>query len=248
VFTIPNTLLVETPLPFCILSPQHLAQEHRRSKLDTIKSGTCAIVGEDEVELQWANRWYKKTIEISKPNNIPIMQSASGFSRYKAFAANVKTKDREITCFDAHMIPDDESVGPHANNNNHEPTASVFQPAPTGETVAPSTPVVASPGTSNEPHVIETFERLEEGLPQQEYEQLESRLDNPTHELHRWHYKLGHESFRHLQWMAKARILPKHLSNCRVPKCSACYYGKASWRPWREKGVENKNKPPHQVR
>jgi hypothetical protein len=55
VFTILNTLLVETPLPFCILSPQHLAQEHRRSKLDTIKSRTCTIVGEDEVELQWAN-------------------------------------------------------------------------------------------------------------------------------------------------------------------------------------------------
>jgi hypothetical protein len=42
--------------------------------------------------------------------------------------------------------------------------------------------------------------------------------------------------------MAKAGILPKHLSNCQVPKCSACYYGKASRRPWREKGVENKNK------
>jgi hypothetical protein len=41
--------------------------------------------------------------------------------------------------------------------------------------------------------------------------------------------------------MAKSGILPKHLAACRVPKCAACYYGKASRRPWREKGVDNKN-------
>jgi hypothetical protein len=114
----------------------------------------------------------KKTIVISKRNNIPIMQSAPGYSRYKTFAANVEPEDEEITCFDAHIIPDDESVGPHANNDNHKRTVSIFQPAPTGETVAPSTPVVVSPGTANEPHVIETFEQLEAGLPQQEYEHI----------------------------------------------------------------------------
>jgi hypothetical protein len=187
VFTIPNTLLVGTPLPFHILSPQHLAQEHRRSKLDTLKSGTRALVREDEVELQWSDCRYKKTIKISKRNNIPIMQSASGFSRYKAFAANMEAEDREITCFDAHIIPDDESVAPYTNNNDHEVAKSVFPPTTMGETMVPPTTVPGSAGPANGPHVIETFEHFEAGLPQQEYEQLESRLDNPTHELLQWH-------------------------------------------------------------
>jgi hypothetical protein len=33
------------------------------------------------------------------------------------------------------------------------------------------------------PHLIETFEQFEAVIPQQEYEQAESKLDNPTHEL-----------------------------------------------------------------
>jgi hypothetical protein len=50
-----------------------------------------------------------------------------------------------------------------------------------------------------EPHHIETFEEFEAGLLQQDYEQTESQLDNPTHELLWWHHKLGHEPFHHLQ-------------------------------------------------
>jgi hypothetical protein len=44
VFNIPNTLLMEEPLLFHIFSPQHLSQEHRKSKLNSMKSGTRAIV------------------------------------------------------------------------------------------------------------------------------------------------------------------------------------------------------------
>jgi hypothetical protein len=110
VFKIPNTLVVKTLLQFCILSPQHLSQEHCKSKVDTKKSGTQAIVGDDEVVLQWANCQFNKTIQINKRNNIPIMQSASGFWRYKSFVSNIEAKDREITCFDTHIIPDNESL------------------------------------------------------------------------------------------------------------------------------------------
>jgi hypothetical protein len=93
-----------------------------------------------------------------------------------------------------------------------------------------------------EPHLIETVEEFKEGLPRQEYEQTESQLDNPTHELLQWHYKWGHEPFHHIQWMAISGVIPHRLANCRVPQCAACYYGKASRQPWREKGLANKNK------
>jgi hypothetical protein len=112
VFKIPNTLLVEALLPFRILLPQHLSQEHRKSKVDMMKSGTRAIVGDNEVVLQWANRQFKKTVPINKRNNIPIMQSASGFRRYKSFAASIEARDTEITCFDARLMSDDKSLAP----------------------------------------------------------------------------------------------------------------------------------------
>jgi hypothetical protein len=191
VFKIPNTLLVETLLPFRILSPQHLSQEHRKSKVDTMKSGTRAIVGDNEVVLQCANCQFKKTIPINKRNNIPIMQSASGFCRYKSFASSIEADDREITCFDTHIIPDNKSLVPEHSKEDiiftmdQNPSATT-RSTPTFETLMDtSTPMVAAPmGQSTDPstgpHAIETFEV---GLPQQDYEQVESKPYNPTHEL-----------------------------------------------------------------
>jgi hypothetical protein len=42
----------------------------------------------------------------------------------------------------------------------------------------------------NQSHLIEDFEAFEANLPQQDYEQEESQLDNPTHELLHWRYNL----------------------------------------------------------
>ncbi len=47
-----------------------------------------------------------------------------------------------------------------------------------------------------------------------------------------WHYKLRHTSFKTMQHMAKLALIPKKLKNCRVPKCSACIYGKQTRHPW----------------
>ena len=47
--------------------------------------------------------------------------------------------------------------------------------------------------------------------------------------------------FAKLQMMAKAGILPKRLAKCNVPVCSACMYGKATWRPWRDKPKAGSN-------
>lgn len=49
------------------------------------------------------------------------------------------------------------------------------------------------------------------------------------------HHQFGHISMRKLQEMAKQGILPRQLSKCRVPTCSACLYAKATKRPWRSK-------------
>jgi hypothetical protein len=75
-----------------------------------MNSGTRVIIGDEEVELQWGDRQFSKTIKISKLNNIPIMQSAPGFQRFKTFTANISQEDQHIACFDAHIIPDNESM------------------------------------------------------------------------------------------------------------------------------------------
>jgi hypothetical protein len=65
--------------------------------------------------------------------------------------------------------------------------------------------------TNNHPHVIDFLEG--DGkfcLPTvEEAEDDESKLDNPTHELLLYHYRLAHEPFKNLQQMAQDSILPK---------------------------------------
>jgi hypothetical protein len=72
-----------------------------------MKLGTRVIIGDEEVQLQWGDRRFIKTIKLSKANNIPIMQSAPGFHRFKAFTAKI---NHHIACFDTHIIPDNESM------------------------------------------------------------------------------------------------------------------------------------------
>jgi hypothetical protein len=119
------------------------------------------------------------------------MQSSPGFSKYKSFAAKINTKDKQIACFDVHIIPDDESFAPV---NNYKDNLSE---AEEGNQIPSATTIVLEPTDEErlvEPNIIEAFEKFEAGLPQ-DHEQVESELDNLTHELLCWHYNLGHESF-----------------------------------------------------
>jgi hypothetical protein len=178
------------------------------------------------------------------------MQSAPGFQQFKAFTANINQEDKHIACFDAHIIPDDESLvqGDHipeeeegfnqcASSHTSRDEASTLNNRVNTQEIG-----TLPKADKNQPNLIESFEEFQDILPQRDYEQEESKLDNPTHKLLCRHYKLGHESFSHLQWMAQSGVLPQRLATCRVPQCTACYYGKASQRPWREKGSAYRNK------
>ena len=55
-------------------------------------------------------------------------------------------------------------------------------------------------------------------------------------ELLKWHYKLGHIGFKHLQWLIRNNRIPvsgnaKLIASCDLPKCAACEFGKAHRRP-----------------
>jgi hypothetical protein len=55
------------------------------------------------------------------------MKSSSG---YKLFAANIEAKDSEITCFDAHIIPDDESLELTHNKDDNLSEGGGREPEP----------------------------------------------------------------------------------------------------------------------
>jgi hypothetical protein len=62
---------------------------------------------------------------------------------------------------------------------------------------------------------------------------------NDLAELLAIHHQFGHISMRKIQEMAKQGILPRRLSKCWIPTCSACLYAKASTRPWRSLPKKN---------
>ena len=66
-------------------------------------------------------------------------------------------------------------------------------------------------------------------------------LSEPEKELLRWHYRLGHMSFKKIQFLLRTGVLTRsnnkrhlHQAACKLdqmPKCAACQYGKQHRRP-----------------
>ena len=63
--------------------------------------------------------------------------------------------------------------------------------------------------------------------------------DTPQGELMRWHYRLGHLSFKKIKVLCALGILPRKLLKVQAPKCSACIYGAMTKVPWRSKGHQS---------
>ena len=63
----------------------------------------------------------------------------------------------------------------------------------------------------------------------------ENQLPRSESLLLHWHHKLVHLSFYKLRIMASKGDIPRELSRCCVPLCSACLFGKATKRAWRTK-------------
>ena len=69
------------------------------------------------------------------------------------------------------------------------------------------------------------------------------KMDDPQAELLRWHHRLGHTSFKTIRLLAAANMLPRHLLQAKIPKCSSCQYGAMTKRPWRGRSQPSKIKP-----
>ena len=78
-------------------------------------------------------------------------------------------------------------------------------------------------------HLSSRARKIEEG------EDMDVPATTVQAELLRWHYRLGHVSFKKLKIMALLGILPKKLANVKPPVCAGCIYGGMTRKAWRSK-------------
>ncbi|KAI2509100.1 hypothetical protein MHU86_5348 [Fragilaria crotonensis] len=117
-------------------------------------------------------------------------------------------------------VPDDPNRSPivaHVNPDNNLPTSQAYR----------------------QPAILPAAECLNATI--SAVNEANLNLSEPEKELLRWHYRLGHISFRKIQFLMRSGVLTKsnnkrklHQAACsltELPKCAACQYGKQHRRP-----------------
>jgi hypothetical protein len=182
---IPNTVLIpEGSLPFRLLSPQHFGQENLKQGINTHDKGTLNLTSGVDNVLAWADLKYRITTQLTQGSNIALINSDANYTKFAAFVSRVAPPDEPLELFNAHLIPDDESIAPLPANDDASIDAPSFPQAHEGA------PPTSATNTTDQPHVIDFMEgKGEFCLPTvEEAEDNESKLDNPTHELLLYHY------------------------------------------------------------
>jgi len=62
---------------------------------------------------------------------------------------------------------------------------------------------------------------------------------NDMSEWMRWHYRLGHMSFRKIKLLCAMGFLPKKFLKLKTPKCAGCLYGSMTRKPWRTRNTSS---------
>jgi hypothetical protein len=177
-------------------------------------------------------------IPLGKRDNVATFSMASGFDKFRAFCCEAELDEttRNVIAMPTGLVSDDElKASDEAHRNKAWRSQSNSGPKPMlhdldgpsstpskGETTKeqPKTTDMDLPRTTNVNIILDEEDR---------------QPANDLAELLAIHHQFGHISMRKLQEMAKQGILPRRLSKCRVPTCSACLYAKATKRPWRSK-------------
>lgn len=214
---IPNSLYVPTN-KLRLLSPQHMAQMYRSKESNADR--TRCVTFSDHMILEWDSRRYKKTIKIdAKASNIGRLYTVGGYSKYVAYATKTdnvfENMLHTIKCMTVELIADDEVM--------LDTDDIVYEDAERQEDGLIKANIEFESATIDGSEIIPTIE------------QKEAESASAEDELLCWHYRLSHVSMARIQTMARLGYLPARLSNCRIPLCQACVYGKLTRRPWRIK-------------
>ena len=247
-FTIPNSYYVPDGR-VRLLSPQHWSQTQttgpERDKCGEYTNGR-------ECVLFWGGGKYKIRIPLGKKDNVATFTMASGFEKLRAFCceAELDESTRDVIAMPSGFVSDDEdddevekgdddlrtSAWKHSNETNPTPTTHTLDGPPS----TPSKGETSKAATDKPPQTGEQPTTTDMELPRTPnvniiLDEEDRQPANDLAELLAIHHQFGHISMRKLQEMAKQGILPRRLSKCRVPTCSACLYAKATKQPWRNK-------------
>jgi len=195
--------------------------------------------------MRWDQRRYKQKIPWDPNTNTATIRSAPGTHAYQVFQAIVddaqEAEANERVAYQTHLIPpDDDDDEQQATNDSQTP------------------PLLFKPANDSARHADESPElEREENMKDLTSAEIQKDMPTPTHvipdeeilagktdqaELLRWHYRLGHQSFKLIKLLAALRILPGKLANVESPKCAGCLYGAMTKRPWRTKSKQDKKK------
>jgi len=219
-FYIPNA-------PNSLLCPQHWART-RNNKPGQTKA-RCVTYGRSII-LEWEGKRRTRSIPLNVTgSNVAMIKTAPGFSAYQSFCHECSTTPFEedyhpVTAL-VNVIEDDEEETPLTADQLEDEHPEIY--FPTRDMPLATEFNIDGPTDGQSTPAIVTDE--EDGSPQ-----------DSSVELLRLHHRFGHLSMTKLQEMARQGMLPKRLSECRVPMCTSCLFGKATRKPWRTKPTKAK--------
>jgi hypothetical protein len=199
-------------------SPQHWTQ----TQDDKVRRGTGSETVHDQVTLFWNSRQNHLTIPLGKNNNIATFHTAPGYNKFEAYEQEL---DNPIIATPAQIVSDEE------DDNKVHPGSHDSPP------IDPEREEWCQP-------IRTTFDLdlkgSQQGRPTIIKDEEDRQPTSTAAELLRYQHKFGHVSFAKLQEMAKTGTIPKRLTKCPVPACSACLYTKAIRRKWQSQTSNNR--------
>ena len=183
--------------------------------------------------LYWNQRTCQKTATIDRDGvNVAAIYSAPGYSRFTAFEAKCDLADGDFVAL-PNVISDSEDEGKEQSETQSREWFSASQRAPDISEERDSNLTtdfnLDGPKGKDKPTVIIDEEDKQETSVEAEFL--------------RQHHRLGHISPKKIRMMARMGILPRRLATCNIPMCTACLYGKATRRPWRQKAATKRIDP-----
>jgi len=240
-FNIPNSYYVPEG-KVRLLSPQHWSQTQKDRR------GTGEETTGDGVQLFWSQRTYKLNVPLGRNDNVATFRLAPGYQAFQVFCSEAdmdQSNDENPIAHPAQVVSDNEDNLEDAVPSAPDTTVNTWRQWWGRDTTAPdhlrtinATLPLATPARAsfdlNGPSPASEGEEQTPNVILDEEEEHRQPI-NDMADLLRLHHQFGHLSFHKLQEMAKQGILPKRLSKCKIPACSACLYAKATKRKWRDK-------------
>ena len=225
-----------------LISPQQVAQQYPKTKFS---------VGAQQATLWWNGN--KKTVNLNKSSNLPILQTKPGTTRVTKLFTAAKSK-KGATCFkvskktiDHHPLLQDELQIDEAtksstqNNNNQFSQQKKLDAKSITEEQPPllCQPIdTSSPPSTKIPTKKVTLRCKQDkcatcsaNIPTQETLEMAStkNMSKDQRRLLQWHHKLNHLSWSVLQDLARQGFLDsRNLANVKPPVCIGCQIGKAT--------------------